>query len=121
MNLIGEFEIAGVPDLPNVSRYAHWTKGRKNVFRWKRLVSDKCYLAKIANLNLEKASLTFTRHSSREPDFDNLVASFKACQDGLVLAKVIIDDKSSVIGQSKYFWEYRPRKLGGKISIRVEA
>ena len=118
--LIAEFEIKGLPDLPNRSRYRHWAIQRKGVVKWQRLVMHECYLAKISGLGLNRAVLSFERHSSVEPDFDNIVASFKGCQDALIKAGVIIDDKQAVIGQPSYKWVYRPRKQGGLIKIRIE-
>jgi Holliday junction resolvase RusA-like endonuclease len=66
-----------------------------------------------------RASLTLTRHSSSEPDIDNLYSSFKFVIDGLVHAGVIIDDKPSVI-DLKCCWQ-RAKRSEGKITIRVEA
>lgn len=68
---------------------------------------------------LKKAKVTLSRFSTREPDFDGLVCSFKPILDGLTNSKIIIDDKMSVIGQPTYKWE----KIGkgkGKIHILVE-
>lgn len=49
-----------------------------------------------------RVSIDFTRYGTREPDWDNLCASFKHLGDSLVDAKVITDDKPSVIA------EFRP-------------
>lgn len=120
MRLIAEFTIMGLPELPNKNMYKHWAVKRKNVHKWKKLVYEQCCLARINGLGLDSAVLSFIRHSSAEPDFDNMVASFKACQDGLVWADVIQDDKQINVGQPSYKWEYRPRKQGGMISIKIE-
>lgn len=80
----------------------------------------KCNELKITGLALKKAKLSLIRHSSNECDFDGLVSSFKHVIDGLVVAQVIIDDKSSVIDQPSYSWEFRQRNLGGQISIKIE-
>lgn len=120
MRLVAEFTIKGLPELPNKKRYKHWAIQRKEVHRWKRFVHEQCCLARINGLGLDTAVLTFTRHSSVQPDFDNLVSSFKACQDGLVFACVIQDDKEINVGQPSYKWEYRARKEGGIITIKIE-
>lgn len=61
---------------------------------------------------LKRAFITYIRHSSVQPDYDNLVSSFKAIQDGLKAAGVIVDDKHSVVGVPKYLWEKAPRGRG---------
>ena len=66
---------------------------------------------------LKQASITLTRFSSVEPDYDNLVISFKPIIDGLRDAGVIVDDKFSVIGRPSYEWQKSPRNQG---RIRVE-
>ncbi len=120
MRLIAEFSIPGSPELPNKVMYKHWAIKRKNAVKWKNLVIQQCILARIAGLGLDHAVLTFIRHSSKQCDFDNLVSSFKACQDGLVKANVIQDDKPINIGQPSYRWMYRPRKEGNLTTIRIE-
>lgn len=91
--------------------HGHWAKKHKQ----KRQVTD---LVKFAihmyrpKKPLEKARVVLTRHSASEPDFDNLVASFKPVIDALVEAGVIIDDKSSVIGQPEYRWKKAKPKQG---------
>lgn len=120
MRLIAEFDILGAPDLPNKSRYSHWAIRSKAFKRWKNLVVLVCEKNELDNLQLNTAVLTFTRHSSRECDFDNLVSSFKPVQDGLVFAGVIADDRPINIGQPKYEWKFRPRKDGEMITIKIE-
>ena len=69
---------------------------------------------------LETAKITLIRGSSREPDFDGLVGSFKAVLDGLVKAGIIKDDKVSVIGQPTYLWE-RTSPKKGYIRIQISS
>ncbi len=120
MGLVAEFEIKGLPKMTNAIGRSHWTKKYKESVKWKILVKHECYMARINELGLDQAILTLTRFSCKEPDFDGLVSGFKHCIDGLVECGVITNDKPSVIGQSKYIWTYRPRKEGGKISIKIE-
>ena len=68
---------------------------------------------------LEKASLTLTRHSSVMCDFDGLVTSFKNCIDGLVLAKIILDDSPQIIGIPVYK-QVKTKPKQGFITIKVE-
>lgn len=110
----------GTPELPNAVMYKHWAIKRKNAVKWKNLVYHECVQNKLAGLALDKARLTFIRHGSKAPDFDNLVSSFKACQDGLVFANVIVDDKEINIGQPSYRFEYRSRKHGTMTEIIIE-
>jgi hypothetical protein len=69
---------------------------------------------------LQKATITLTRFSSNEPDFEGLVSSFKPVLDGLIEAGVILDDHPSVIGQPVYLWE-RCKAGSGKIRIQVRS
>jgi Holliday junction resolvase RusA-like endonuclease len=83
-------------------------------------VANRAGRAWSGNPALDKARVRFTRHSSIRPDFDNLAASFKAVQDGLIDAGVIANDTFAVIGNPEYSWEKASPK-GGKITIEVFA
>lgn len=48
-------------------------------------------------------TVLFVRHSVAQPDYDGLVRSFKAPQDGLVLAGLVPDDKPSCL-LGRYWW-----------------
>lgn len=67
---------------------------------------------------LEYAEIIYTRYSSRVLDYDNLVNSFKAVQDGLVAAGVLKDDKVKNVGHPRYFYSKVPQKEG-YITIEV--
>lgn len=118
MKLLAEFTISGLPNTINAIGRKHWTIKHRVSKIWHRLVVDQCVLHKISNLWLTKADLEFTRHSTTEPDYDGLVSSFKHVIDGLVLAHVIDDDKPSVIGNPKFFWNKAPRGKGF-ITIKI--
>lgn len=117
---MGEFELKGLPRMTNSIGRSHWTVKHRESVKWQNMVVTQCQKLGIENLGLGSAVLTLTRFSSTEPDFDGLVSGFKHVLDGLVVCGVIINDKPSVIGQPKYFWEYSPRKQGGKISVKIE-
>lgn len=118
MNYSLEFEIHELPKTMQSSKTMHWAQKMKYVTHWHGNV-----WAAAANKKpptpLAKAKLTLTRCSSVEPDFDNLVISFKPVIDGLKACGIILDDKVSNIGQSSYAWERAPSKQG-KIRVRVE-
>jgi hypothetical protein len=77
---------------------------------------------------LRRARVTLTRRSSVEPDYDNLVASFKPVVDALtrsrknrngrwiIRADVLADDTPKILDR-EYRWEHAPSRHG---SIRVE-
>jgi hypothetical protein len=66
---------------------------------------------------LSKAKLTLTRFSTRCPDYDNNVSSFKQILDALVIHKIIKSDDMETIGKSDYNWEKAKIK---HITILVE-
>lgn len=67
---------------------------------------------------LKKAALVLTRHSTTEPDFDNLVGSWKYILDALKKYRIIEDDKPSVIGSPHFRW-CKAKKNEGFIEIKV--
>lgn len=112
-----EFEIIGLPKMTNGFRRQHWTHRYKEAKKWKALVYEQVSLCK--STPIAEPRLTLTRFSTREPDFDGLVSSFKHVIDGLVEAGAILDDKVSIIGQPTYLWE-KAKPKQGKIKVRVE-
>lgn len=120
MNYTLEFELPGLPPMTNNFR-GHWTKSARLIKGWRQ--STVCQVrAKISArlaAPLTKATVTLTRHSCSEPDFDGLVSGFKPILDGLVDAGVIANDKPSVIGQPRYLWQ-RVGRGQGFITVRVE-
>lgn len=118
MKTIAFFEIPGLPKTINAIGRAHWGVKVKEAKHWKRLVMEQCVYHKIAGLLLNKAVLVLGRYSARETDFDNLASSFKHVLDGLVEAKVIVDDKPSIIGSPTFIWHKAPPKRG-KITIEI--
>lgn len=78
------------------------------------------FLGRIPDQPLEKAKLTLTRHSSRQPDFDGMVHSFKRIIDALVKCGILIDDNPDVIGSPTYKWAKAARG-DGHIQVEVES
>ena len=68
---------------------------------------------------LEKAVLRCVRHSAHQPDYANLVYSFKPVVDGLVKCDVLRDDKPSVLVDEAYEWSKAARG-DGRIEVVVE-
>lgn len=110
------FEITALPPTTNGS-HGHWRKKAKIAKQWRQLTLALAIRNGIPPKPLEKADLVLTRFSAVEPDYDNLVISFKPVIDGLRDAGVLTDDKMSVIGVPSYQWQKTTRNLG---KIRVE-
>lgn len=117
MRIIATIELPGVPNTLNAT-YTHWTKKAAEIKRWKNAVYYACHQEKIIGISLDKAVLEFTRYSSRECDFDNLVGSFKPILDGLRYARVIKDDKPSNIGSPIFKWVKVSRR-DSKIEVKI--
>ncbi len=111
-----ELDIDGLPKTPNELLHAHWSTVRSNSSYWKWLVRGAVGRRR-PRVPLPRASIVFTRYSASEPDWDNLVGSFKPVLDGLVRSKVIEDDKPSNVNAA-YYWIRAP-KTKGRISIQV--
>jgi hypothetical protein len=95
----------------------HWAVKSKMINEMKSLVALAVGNRKPAT-PLEIADLIYVRHSAKCLDFDNLVNSFKAVQDGLVAAGVLKDDKVKNVGYPRYYWQKVPQK-DGHITIEV--
>jgi hypothetical protein len=111
-----EFHLPGLPPTPNHRQ--HWYVKAKSNREWR---GAACLAAKAQKpaRPLERAKVTYIRRSSRPLDADNLTASFKPVQDGLVDAGVLANDKWENIGFPTYLWEKAPMKQGG-ITVIVE-
>lgn len=112
-----KFTIQELPLTINRMGNMHWAKRAKYVKDWHM----KVRLAigqNVPKLPLQKAKLTLTRHSDREPDFDNLAHSFKCVIDGLTNAGIILDDKPSIIGSPTFRWK-KAKRNEGFISVEV--
>ncbi len=116
-----EFTLKGLPKVTN-RQNVHWRVKHAESKKWKLATAFECQHAILKHhlnaLPFDRAVLTLTRHSSREPDFDGLVSGFKHVIDGIVASTLIRDDKSQTIGQPTYKWEYaRPNK--SFITVRI--
>jgi hypothetical protein len=111
--------LQGLPSTTNSGGRRHWAIKVKENRAWGLYMRSQLLEAGLPERPLMKAKLTLTRCSSAEPDFDGLVSSFKILIDHLVKNGVIIDDRSSVIGQPTYLWK-KERPTMGHILIEVE-
>jgi hypothetical protein len=111
-------------DLPKSQNFLygkHWRVRHAHSLKWMRLVERALIEQERGALGLElaKATLTLTRFSDRELDFDNLCSTFKHPIDSLVKLKVIKDDKPSVIGSPIFLWQ-KAKRAESKITIKIE-
>ena len=81
-----------LPPLNTSDRRRHWSVQHKEAEAWKWLVFGELG-GDIPKRPWRKVKMICTRHSSRQPDYDNLVASFKPVIDALVKNSVIADDR----------------------------
>ena len=113
-----EFEIDDLPKTYNAMGRSHWSVKAKEARKWKTLVAIRI-LSKGRCPMLPRAKITLTRYSSRCPDSDGLVSSFKHVIDGIVGAGLIPDDSYRTIGMPTYLWE-ETKKGKGKIKVKIE-
>lgn len=113
-----EFQLPGLPKLANQLLRSHWGTKVGHANTWKRKVWRAAWVYKPVT-PLTRAKLTLTRVSSREPDYDGLVSSFKSVIDGLVEAGILANDKRENVGVPEYLWRKGPRSPG-KVIVRVE-
>lgn len=114
-----KLEIKDLPLRPNELLRKHWSYVTKEKNKWHALV--KLFLGhQTPKAPFKQAKLVLTRHSMRAPDYDGLVGSFKYVVDGLVKAGVIADDKTAVIGDSKYQW-IKAKKIDQRIEVIIES
>ncbi len=117
-----QFKIPGLPKIPNAN--GNWRVKYGNSKKWRKLAAEAAWgvwsLSKRCGKPLERVKLTLIRGSTRECDYDNLVASFKPVIDGLMDAGVITDDNSKIVCQRQYIWE-KAKAKAGYIIVFVES
>lgn len=95
----------------------HWRHRNNEAKKWRNIIFNVT-LGKRPKTPLTKAKLELTRYSSRSPDYDGLVSSFKHVVDGLITSGVIESDTLKVIGIPKFDWVYAKQKAG-RIEVKV--
>jgi hypothetical protein len=115
-----ELEIAGLPKIITNGSKGSWRAAWGEARKWHREVHDALVLSRqLPPAPFRTARLTLVRCSLREPDADNLYASFKHVVDGLVKAGVLENDKPSNLPATVVRWQ-PARRNQGKIKITVE-
>ena len=114
-----EFTEPTLPPTTNGMASFHWWKKKKLSDTWNRTVMAHVLAKGGPKSPLTKAKLTLIRYSSREPDYDGLVSSFKVVVDALRYCGVIKDDRMSNIGIPIYDWQLTTPK-NGFIEEKVE-
>jgi hypothetical protein len=110
-------EIPGLPSI-NTASNNHWRVRARHNRKWRHDTILSALAAGLPPEPLWKARVTCTRHSAREPDFENLAHSFKPLVDGLVTGGVLVDDNQQVIGQPEYRWEKAAPRMG-RVTLEV--
>lgn len=112
-----DIRMPGLPEINSANR-THWSKRRKEVKSWK----ENVWLAGRGQWPAEplpKAHVRYTRRSSTEPDYTNLVESFKAIEDALVGVVLVNDTPANYhAGHADYLWEFA-RAGEGSCSVQV--
>jgi len=107
-----------IKDLPKTSNaIMSWKIRMGNARKW-RLKVVMAALGFEPKEPLKLATLELTRHSSRSPDYDGLVSSFKPIIDGLIDARIIENDRMTNIGAPKYSWQ-KAKHGAGHITVKV--
>jgi Holliday junction resolvase RusA-like endonuclease len=113
-----EFEIKGLPKMPNQVLRGHWRNAHNNKVLWHGRVMRKVG-RNIPEHPIKRARICFTRLSSVEPDYDGLVGSFKPVLDALVKMGILENDKIANVGAPTYLHiKCAPRS--GKIKVEIE-
>lgn len=113
--------IIGLPKRYNTISGTHWSLRAKEARKWHQRLLGRMITQRISppRKPLARAKLRLTRYSSRPPDYDGLVQSFKPVVDALIKTLIIADDNMEVVGKPEYNWERVPANEG-KILIEVE-
>lgn len=111
-----EIELEGLPHLQS-GTWGHWATRRKHDAGWKERIGWEARRLGGKPL-LTDAHIDCIRFSAVEPDYDNLVASFKPLVDGLVEAGILVNDSPSRLTRT-YAWCNASRSKG-RIRICVK-
>jgi len=96
----------------------HWRAKHAETKKWKNAIL-KALGNRIPEKPLEKVKLRYTRASSNVMDWDNVAISFKAIQDGLVEAGVMVDDKVKNIPEMPIYDQVKAPRGKGYVTIEV--
>ena len=96
----------------------HWAKRVREKVWWDSQIGWHVRAGGRPAVPLPMANVTMTRHSTMEPDADNLAASWKYPLDALVKAGVIESDKPSVIEFISRWAKAKRASQGVTIEVR---
>lgn len=116
-----EFTLPGLPAMTNPKSRGsrHWRAAWEESRRWRSMTAQIARTRRPPRA-LSRAKLTLVRGSAVAPDSDGLVSGFKPIIDGLVDARVLVNDRYDNIGMPQYLWERAPQGKG-YVRIVVEA
>ena len=97
-------KINELPKTINAIGRAHWANKVREARYWHQLVRIEIG-DHIPTKPLSRAHISCLRASSRCPDYDGLVSSFKHVIDALRVSGVIEDDSMQHIGMPDFKWE----------------
>lgn len=103
---------SGLPPNPNDKSKKHWAENMKITKQWR---ADAFMLAKAAQARVVGSPALLHYHVSlgdeRRHDYDNILASFKPIQDGLVDAGMLADDTIAHVLPIVTFDREKPRQF----------
>ena len=110
------FTIDQLPPVNSADGTNRWVR-RKKRKEWEQLVWF-AVRRKRPKSPLRHAAVSVTRHSSVEPDYDNLAQGGKFILDALVDNMILKDDKRQIIGTPHYDWK-RSAPRRGSVTVSV--
>lgn len=106
-----EIDIPGLPETVNQILAMSLRARMRQKKEWKNIVW-MLTAGKRPTEPLKRAKLTLIRHSTTRPDPDGLTSSFKHIIDGLVIARVLENDRYENISFPNYDWSHAPAGKG---------
>lgn len=105
-------EFTGLPDNPNKKMKQHWTKNAAHNKEWRQAAWLQGYTCK-GKISGAMALLHYhvSLGDNRRHDYDNVLASFKPVQDGLVDAGMLTDDTFEWVIPIITFDRTKPRRF----------
>jgi len=111
-----DFELEGAPPLLLNARL-HWRSKNRQRSDWQERVME-AVKPMTPPAPFERAFVRYTRYCGfQEPDYDNLVSSWKWIQDALVRAGILTDDRRADI-ETHYDWE-KARPADKRVRVQV--
>ena len=105
-----------LPKMPNQLLGQHWRFRREEAMSWHNEIGWQLAMKRPPEPLVHARLVCVRRSRGPEPDYDGLVGSFKYPIDALVVNRVLLDDKPSVI-KVEYLWS---RDTPHGISIHIE-